>query len=58
MKNELSKAKIQYSNHACSISWVCITRGMSKVCFNVEMHAEELSSADEACLHYMCTTLA
>ena len=27
---------------------------MPKVCFTVERHAEELSSADAACLLYMC----
>ena len=50
----LSKAKIQYLKHACCRSWVVINRVMSKVCFTVEMHAEELSSADIACLLYMC----
>ena len=49
-----SKAKIQDVKHACSRSWVCIKRGMPKVCFTVERHAEELSSADAACLLYMC----
>lgn len=49
-----SKAKIQDLKHACSRSWVCIKRGMPKVCFTVERHAEELSSADAACLLYMC----
>ena len=48
------KAKIQDLKHACSRSWVCIKRGMPKVCFIVERHAEELSSADAACLLYMC----
>ena len=46
-----SKAKIQYLKHACSRSWVCINRGMSKLCFTIEMHAEELSSADATWLH-------
>ena len=27
---------------------------MPKVCFTVERHAEELSSADAACLLYIC----
>ena len=49
-----SKAKVQYLKHACSRSWVCISRGMPKVCFTVERHAEELSSADAACLLCMC----
>ena len=49
-----SKAKVQYMKHACSRSWVCISRGMPKVCFTVERHAEELSSADAAYLLYMC----
>ena len=54
MTNEFSKAKMQYLKHACSRSWVCINRGMSKVCFTVEMHAEELSSAYTACQVYLC----
>ena len=54
MMSEFSKAKIQYLKHACSRSWICINKGMSKVCFTVEMHAEELSSADIACLVYLC----
>lgn len=54
MKHVFSKAKIQDVKHACSRSWVCIKRGMPKVCFTVERHAEELSSADAACLLYMC----
>ena len=51
MKHVFSKAKIQYLKHACSRSWVCINRGMSKLCFTIEMHAEELSSADATWLH-------
>lgn len=54
LRRQISKAKIQYLKNACSRSWVYINRGMSKVYFTVEMHAVELSSADAACLLYMC----